>query len=254
MNSLLENIWTYLQYALLFAVMIGIMMMFSSFFYNRLVGKIDREINASNLNINIKLPTNYQGFKRLFDVVFSLIVITFILSWLSPILWLCIKIDSKGPVFIKHKRIGLGGNIFWAYKFRVVRISTSNEQAIFAQSKLNDDRITNIGKYLKLTGLEKFPMFFNVLLGEMTTVGRSEVFSNEMQMNLIAISEAQKKLLLSIKPGIISLYNISKDNLTFKIEDPLKYDIYYINHQSFIFDLKVIISHTFVLLGLGTKY
>ena len=103
--------------------------------------------------------------KRVFDIVFSSLVIIFILSWLYPILGLLIKISSKGPILFKQKRSGLDNKEFWCYKFRSM---SQNTEADNKQATKNDARITTIGSFLRKTSLDEFPQFINVLIGDMS--------------------------------------------------------------------------------------
>src|SRR5690606_4726685 len=107
-------------------------------------------------------------FKRLFDIVFSLGVVVFILSWLYPLVGLLIKLESKGPVLFQQKRTGLDNNSFWCYKFRTMRPNTDSDKK---QAEAGDARITRMGAFLRKTSLDELPQFFNVLKGEMSIVG-----------------------------------------------------------------------------------
>jgi len=110
----------------------------------------------------------YLVFKRLFDIVFSVVILLFLLSWLLPILGLLIKLDSKGPVIFKQKRIGINGNLFVCLKLRTMNI---NEEADEIPARENDYRVTRLGKFLRGTHLDELPQFFNVLAGQMSLVG-----------------------------------------------------------------------------------
>src|SRR5580765_6402304 len=103
----------------------------------------------------------YLSFKRVFDIVFSSLVIIFLLSWLLPLLAFLIKIDSEGPVFFIQKRVGFLGRTFRCFKFRtmVVNSHCDDQQAIS-----DDPRITRLGKFLRITSLDEMPQFFNVLM------------------------------------------------------------------------------------------
>src|SRR5215216_926495 len=95
--------------------------------------------------------------KRSFDIVFSLLVIVFVLSWLLPILAIFIKIDSKGPVFFIQKRVGAFGKIFRCIKLRTMVV---NSEANILQAQANDPRITLFGKFLRLSCMDELPQFF----------------------------------------------------------------------------------------------
>ena len=97
--------------------------------------------------------------KRIFDVLFSLIIILLFLSWFVPLLALVIVLDSKGPVFFVQKRPGRDGKLFPCIKFRSMTTNNRTEKA----ASRNDIRITRIGKVIRKTSIDELPQFFNVL-------------------------------------------------------------------------------------------
>src|SRR5690606_35800826 len=109
-----------------------------------------------------------QAMKRAFDIVFSLFVIVFFLSWAIPIIAVLIKLDSKGPVFFKQRRTGKDNMVFWCLKFRTMYV---NDDSDIKQATRGDSRITRVGSFLRRTSLDEFPQFFNVLSGSMSIVG-----------------------------------------------------------------------------------
>ena len=115
------------------------------------------------LNI-VRMPLDYlrnRIIKRSFDIVFSLFVIIFLLSWLLPILFILIKIDSKGAVIFKQKRTGKDNLAFWCLKLRTMRV---NKESGTKQATKNDSRVTKIGGFLRKRSLDELPQFFNVLV------------------------------------------------------------------------------------------
>jgi len=109
--------------------------------------------------------------KRAFDLMFSTIVLL-VLSPLLAAVAILVKTSSAGPVFYRQQRVGKDGNLFWLYKFRSMRLNTSN----LAVTAGDDPRITNVGKWLRKTKLDELPQFVNVLFGHMSIVGpRPEV-------------------------------------------------------------------------------
>ena len=117
--------------------------------------------------IPLKLNINKYG-KRLFDIVFSLVVIIFLLSWFTPILAIIIRLESKGPIFFKQMRHGADFNLFACYKFRSMM---ENKQSDIQQATKNDMRVTRVGKFIRKTSIDELPQFFNVLFGSMSVVG-----------------------------------------------------------------------------------
>lgn len=116
--------------------------------------------------IPLEIDVNNR-LKRSFDIVFSLFVIVFILSWLTLILGILIKIESRGPIFFKQNRPGFKERDFLCYKFRSMMINKTTEK----EAVRNDPRVTRIGKFIRKTSIDELPQFFNVLLGDMSVVG-----------------------------------------------------------------------------------
>ncbi len=106
--------------------------------------------------------------KRILDIVVSLFVIVFVLSWMVPILAILIFLESGESVFFKQLRTGKNKKSFYCLKFRSMR---PNKDADLKQASLNDSRITAIGKFIRRTSIDEFPQFINVLKGEMSLVG-----------------------------------------------------------------------------------
>jgi len=139
----------------------------------------------------------YLFFKRLFDFLVSVVILLFILSWLLPILGLLIKLDSKGPVIFKQKRIGLKGKSFVCLKLRTMNM---NKEADDIPVQENDYRITRLGKFLRRTHLDELPQFFNVLAGQMSLVGpRPHMTADCIRFSFVIPSYSFRHL---AKPGI----------------------------------------------------
>ena len=109
-----------------------------------------------------------QVIKRIFDIVFSSAVIIFLLSWLTPLIAILIKLESKGPVFFKQSRNGFNYKEFDCYKFRSM---TPNKDANIYQATRDDHRVTKVGRFIRKTSIDELPQFFNVLFGDMSVVG-----------------------------------------------------------------------------------
>jgi putative colanic acid biosynthesis UDP-glucose lipid carrier transferase len=139
----------------------------------------------------------YLFFKRLFDILFSVVILLFILSWLLPVLGLLIKLDSKGPVIFRQKRIGLKGKSFVCLKLRTMNM---NKEADDIPVQENDCRITPLGKFLRRTHLDELPQFFNVLAGQMSLVGpRPHMTADCIRFSFVIPSYSFRHL---VKPGI----------------------------------------------------
>lgn len=182
--------------------------------------------------------------KRLLDTVFAALVCLFLLSWLIPILWLIIRLDSKGPLFFRQKRDGINGSQFFCYKLRSMKI---NNEANRTSASKNDKRITKVGAFLRRTSMDELPQFFNVLIGDMSIVGprphinvQTKRYVNEVENYLVRNS---------VKPGITGLAQISgyrgevvKNS---DIKNRVRLDIFYIENWSFFLDIKIIAQTCF---------
>jgi len=179
--------------------------------------------------------------KRLFDILFSSAVIIFILSWLTPLLAIIIKIESKGPVFFKQSRNGFNYKEFDCFKFRSM---TPNKHANLKQATKGDQRITAIGRFIRKTSIDELPQFFNVLFGDMSVVGpRPHMVSHT---NMYAQRVDKFMVRHFVKPGITGLAQISGFRGEIERDEDIigrvKYDIFYIENWSILLDLKIILQ------------
>ena len=188
--------------------------------------------------IPIDEPFN-QFVKRSFDIALSLIVIVGILSWLTPLLAILIKLESKGPVFFKQKRNGLDYKEFYCYKFRSMR---PNPEAHLHQVTRGDQRITRVGKILRKTSIDELPQFINVLKGEMSVVGPRPHMVSHTHMYAERIDKFMVRHF--IKPGITGLAQVSGYRGEVETESDIvnrvKYDIFYLENWSLLLDLKIV--------------
>lgn len=181
----------------------------------------------------------YKFLKRVFDIMFSSIVIIFILSWLTPLVAILIKLESKGPVFFKQARNGFNYKEFYCYKFRSM---TPNSEANFYQATRGDQRITNIGKFIRKTSIDELPQFFNVLFGDMSVVGPRPHMVSHTDMYAKRIDKFMVRHF--VKPGITGLAQISGYRGEVETDKDIigrvKFDIFYIENWSLLLDLKII--------------
>jgi putative colanic acid biosynthesis UDP-glucose lipid carrier transferase len=179
--------------------------------------------------------------KRIFDVIFSLFVLIFIFSWLSIILFILIKIESKGPLFYKHKRNGINYKEFYCYKYRSLK---TTEEVKGTYVKQNDARLTNIGKFLRNTNLDELPQFINVLKGDMSVVGPRPHMLSYTDDYSKKIDKYNFIFRHHVKPGITGLAQIRgyRGEIEFDedIINRVKYDIFYIENWSLLLDLEII--------------
>jgi putative colanic acid biosynthesis UDP-glucose lipid carrier transferase len=181
-----------------------------------------------------------NAVKRLFDVFFSLLVIVFILSWITPILFILIKLESKGPLFFKQVREGLNGKRFKCLKFRSMQ---RNDLEDVIQTTKNDQRITKVGKFIRKTSIDELPQFFNVFLGTMSVVGpRPHMVSQGAKFKEIVDKYAVRHF---VKPGITGLAQVKgyRGEITKKsdIQNRVKFDLFYIENWSLLLDIKIIV-------------
>ncbi|GAA0750977.1 undecaprenyl-phosphate glucose phosphotransferase [Psychroflexus lacisalsi] len=191
-----------------------------------------------------KIPTDStvnKLLKRTLDIVLSLGVIIFILSWLTPLIAILIKLESKGAVFFKQKRNGLDYNEFYCYKFRSMK---PNPEADLHQANKNDQRITKVGRLLRKTSFDELPQFYNVLLGDMSVVGPRPHMVSHTHM----YAENVDKFMVRhfIKPGITGLAQVSgyrgEVETDQDIINRVKYDIFYLENWSLLLDIKIVIQ------------
>ena len=177
--------------------------------------------------------------KRLFDIVFSGLVIVFILSWLYPIIALLIKLQSPGPVLFKQLRSGRNDEPFWCLKFRSMKVNKDSDKK---QATKDDDRITSIGKFLRKSSLDELPQFFNVFFGSMSVVGpRPHMLSHTEEYKAI-ISQFMVRHFM--KPGITGWAQVNGFRGETKedgaMEKRVRHDIWYLENWTGMLDVKII--------------
>lgn len=177
--------------------------------------------------------------KRCFDVVFSLLVIIFVFSWLLPILAILIKAGSKGPVFFVQTRSGHNNNPFKCYKFRSMYV---NENADKTQATRNDSRVTKLGAFMRRTSMDELPQFFNVLIGNMSVVGPRPHMLNHTEEYSELIDMFMVRHFL--KPGITGWAQIKgfrgETKTVEAMNQRVEADLWYLENWSFLLDLKII--------------
>jgi putative colanic acid biosynthesis UDP-glucose lipid carrier transferase len=188
--------------------------------------------------IPLQDPIN-KFIKRTFDIILSSLVIVFVLSWLTPLLAILIKLESKGPVFFKQSRNGFNYKEFDCYKFRSM---TPNEDAHLYQATRGDQRVTKVGKLIRKTSIDELPQFFNVLFGDMAVVGPRPHMVSHTNMYAKRIDKFMVRHF--VKPGITGLAQISGFRGDVESDKDIigrvKYDIFYIENWSILLDLSII--------------
>jgi putative colanic acid biosynthesis UDP-glucose lipid carrier transferase len=177
--------------------------------------------------------------KRVFDIVFSLAVLVLILSWLTPLIALVIKVESKGSVFFTQSRNGYNFKSFKCFKFRSMVV---NPKADLEQVTRGDARITIFGQLLRKTSLDEMPQFYNVLKGDMSVVGPRPHMLSHTDMYAKKIDKFMVRHF--VKPGITGLAQVSGFRGEVETDKDIigrvQHDIFYIENWSFFLDLKII--------------
>ena len=177
--------------------------------------------------------------KRIFDIIFSSLVILLILSWLYPLIAILIKISSRGPILFKQKRSGIDNQEFICYKFRSMR---QTDDADIKQAVKGDNRITKIGKILRKTSLDEFPQFVNVFLGDMSIVGpRPHMLKHTEEYSKLINKYMVRQL---VKPGITGAAQIKgyrgETKELHEMEARVRLDVWYIENWSLALDINII--------------
>jgi putative colanic acid biosynthesis UDP-glucose lipid carrier transferase len=177
--------------------------------------------------------------KRLFDIVFSFLVVVLILSWLFPILAILIKLNSKGPIFFVQLRSGKDNKPFRCYKFRSLGI---NKDADLKQVTRDDPRFTKFGKFLRKSNLDEFPQFVNVLFGHMSVVGpRPHMLRHTKDYSRILNEYMIRHY---VKPGVTGWAQVNGFRGEIKQEEQLRkrieHDIWYMENWSISLDIRII--------------
>lgn len=204
--------------------------------------KKDEPIYISEID-NTQSKVGFEIGKRAFDIISSLAAIIITLP-IFIIIGIIIKLDSKGPIFFSHKRIGKDGVFINVYKFRTMvtnaeemlnKLTPEQKREFQENFKLKDDpRITKVGKFLRESSLDELPQLFNILLGNMSVVGPRPIVEKEMEKYTVYINK-----FLSVKPGLTGNWQANgRSDTTY--EERVLLDMEYIDNRSFLFDLKII--------------
>ena len=200
---------------------------------------------------NERSNTLYEVIKRIIDIVASFTGLI-LLSPLILIVSMLIKLESKGEVIFKQKRVGLNGKEFYMYKFRSMVINAEElKEQLESQNEMSgpmfkikdDPRITKVGKFIRKTSIDELPQLINVIKGDMSLVGPRPSLPKEVEKFEQWMMER-----LEVKPGLTCIWQISgRNNIDF--EDWMKLDIKYVRERSFKLDMKLILKTVLVLLG-----
>lgn len=208
-------------------------------------------INQDHISDRSKISTMfYHLIKRCFDIGISLISLVLLLP-VFIIIGIIIKIDSRGPIFYRHKRIGKNKEYIYLYKFRSM-YSDSKErlEEMLKDPKIkkeweenykldNDPRITKIGKFLRSSSLDELPQLLNILSGDMSIVGPRPIIDSEIEKY-----KDNKDLLLSVTPGLTGWWACNGRSCT-SYDERMDLELYYVRHCSIGLDIKIIVK-TFI--------
>lgn len=196
---------------------------------------------------------SYFKIKRLMDIFLAIfLAILFLPVWIViPIL---IKLDSPGPVFYRHRRVGLGGRQFWLYKFRTMVVDADeilykkNPELLRRFKKgdwklKNDPRITKLGRLIRNLTIDEFPQLLNIVKGEMSLIGPRAYIKRELeeQAKRYPQTRALIKQILSVKPGITGPWQTSGRNVI-PFDKRAEMDVQYVRNHNFWEDLKIILK------------
>jgi lipopolysaccharide/colanic/teichoic acid biosynthesis glycosyltransferase len=193
----------------------------------------------------------YLFFKRLVDVLLSGIALIVIFPFLAVIAVL-IKLDSKGPVFFHHKRIGMNNTPLVLHKFRTMRqdademflqFTPEQKEEFNTNYKLeNDPRITRIGKLLRESSLDELPQLINILRGNLSLVGPRPLVAEEIEK----YGENRKRF-LSAKPGLTGYWQVNgRNELTY--QERMRLELHYVDNASFWLDMRILFKTVPVVL------
>jgi lipopolysaccharide/colanic/teichoic acid biosynthesis glycosyltransferase len=150
--------------------------------------------------------------------------------------WIAIKFDDGGPLFYMASRIGKNGKIFKMYKFRSMIVNAPDLRMADGSTynAENDPRVTRVGRFLRKTSLDEIPQFLNVLIGDMALIGPRPDSAFYLDHYT-----PEERVILTVRPGITG-WNQAINRNSVGTKEKLQADIYYVNHLSFSFDIKVL--------------
>lgn len=172
----------------------------------------------------------YQKWiKRLLDIILSLVGIL-LLSWLYVILWILVRVKLGGPALFTQERPGKDEKIFKLYKFR----SMTDERDENGELLPDEVRLTSFGKFLRSTSLDELPEFFNIIKGDMSFIG-----PRPLLVRYLPFYTEEEKHRHDVRPGLTGLAQVNGRN-ALGWEQRFAYDLEYVNHCTFLMDLKII--------------
>ena len=196
-------------------------------------------------------PTIYIPLKRLFDILFTVLVSP-LLAAITVIISLAIRLDSPGPILFKQKRAGFHGKTFWLYKFRSMGHDDSETRTRFADK--SDDRVTRVGRLIRRTRIDEIPQFWNVFRGEMSIIGprpEQHGFVEQFSESIPYYSFRH-----AVRPGITGWAQVTHGYAADENQTRVKlaYDFFYIRNFSAWLDINIFVKTFYILLlGKGAR-
>lgn len=212
------------------------------------------ELNIENIEISsnnmLTERPMYEGLKRCFDFISSLIAVI-VFSPLFLVLGVIVKLDSPGPVFFGHTRLGENGRKIKVYKFRTMVINAEEilkkmpadmKREFEENFKFeNDTRITKLGRFLRKSSLDELPQLLNILIGNMSVVGPRPIVEKEIEKYGV-----YGEKLLTIKPGLTGNWQAGgRSDTTY--DERVQLDMQYIDKRNFLMDMRIIFKTVFVV-------
>lgn len=195
-------------------------------------------------NISLNKNNFYDLFKRFMDIVSGTVLAVISLVF-YPFVYLAIKLNDGGPVFIIQERIGKNGKVIRIPKFRSMNVSDAGKWV-----EENDDRITRVGRFLRKARIDELPQLWSVVKGDMSLIGpRPDIYNLGMDLVKKIPYYSIRNI---IKPGLSGWAQIKQEIVPQSVEETssrLSYDLYYIKNRSFFLDLKIALRTIQILLS-----
>ena len=194
----------------------------------------------------------YLLLKRVFDVLFSMVALV-LLAVPMALITILIKIESPGPAIFVHNRYGKNGRPLPLLKFRSMHMNAEQMIDLFTPEQKeeweqnfkleNDPRITRIGSFLRRTSLDELPQFINILKGDLSVVGPRPIVEDEL-----ARYGSEKDKFLSVTPGLTGYWQAyARSTCTY--EQRMEMELYYVDHASFWWDIKIMLATVVTVLS-----
>lgn len=184
----------------------------------------------------------YYTIKRILDIILATVGLIILLPFFL-LIGILIKLDSKGPIFFTHNRIGKNGKTFKMYKFRTMYQNAQEMIKDFTEEQMkewkenyklkNDPRITKIGNILRKTSLDELPQIWNIIKGDLSIIGPRPIIDEELEKY-----GNNKEKFLSITPGLTGYWQANgRSDTTY--EERMEMELYYVDHISWKLDVKI---------------